>query len=156
MESSKGNETNPQDGPTDRNDPTERIDPTERNEPTESIEYSEGVPTGKGIEASPAPTGVFWDDQPTSDQTTSDQPTGDQPTGPVQDTVSPPARPRGPNASPLILGLVVLVLAAVVIAQETTGLIVDWSRLGPGGIVAIGFVMVAIGAIGLVRRHDDT
>ena len=48
-----------------------------------------------------------------------------------------------------------MVLAGLIIAKETMGLRVDWSRLGPAGIVGIGVVMVVIGAIGLVRRHDD-
>ncbi len=82
-------------------------------------------------------------------------PSYDQPASPVQDTVNPPARPKGPNAIPAVLGLVVLVLAAAVIAQETMNLTVDWSRLGPGAIIAIGVLMVVIGAVGLVRRHDD-
>lgn len=79
----------------------------------------------------------------------------DQPVSPTQDTVSPPAGPRGPNASPIVLGLVALVLAGLVIAAETMNLTVDWSRLGPGAFIAIGVLMVVIGAVGLVRRHDD-
>lgn len=78
----------------------------------------------------------------------------DHPANPVQDTVKPPARPKGPNVSPIILGLVALTFAGLVIAQETLRLHVDWSRLGPGTIVGIGVVMVVIGAIGLARRHD--
>jgi hypothetical protein len=73
-------------------------------------------------------------------------------TGPA---VKAPARRRGPNASAIIVGLVSMLIAGLVVARETTGLRVDWSRLGPGTIVGIGVVMVVIGAIGLVRRHDD-
>jgi hypothetical protein len=71
--------------------------------------------------------------------------------------VAPPPHPtpRGPNAAAVVLGLVALALAALVIANETIGLRVDWSRLGPGAIVAIGGLLVVLGAIGLVRRHDD-
>jgi hypothetical protein len=65
-----------------------------------------------------------------------------------------PARPRGPNASAVVVGLVAMVFAGLTIAREMTGLRIDWSRLGPGAIVGIGAVMVVIGAIGLVRRHD--
>jgi hypothetical protein len=79
----------------------------------------------------------------------------DQPASPIQDRVSQPASHKGPNASPVVLGVVALALAALVIGQETMDLTVDWSRLGPGAIVVIGIVMVVIGAIGLVRRHDD-
>jgi hypothetical protein len=66
-----------------------------------------------------------------------------------------PARPKGPNASAIVVGLVALVFAGLIIAREALGWHVDWSRLGPGGIIGIGVVMVVIGAIGLVRRHDD-
>jgi hypothetical protein len=79
---------------------------------------------------------------------------GERPDSPVQDTVTAPSRPKGPNASPVILGLVALLFAGLVIAQETLGLRVDWSRMGPGTIVGIGVVMVLIGAVGLARRHD--
>lgn len=71
------------------------------------------------------------------------------------DKVSAPARPKGPNASAIVVGLVAMLLAGLLIARETMDLQVDWSRLGPGAIVGIGVVMVVIGAIGLVRRHDD-
>jgi len=64
-------------------------------------------------------------------------------------------RPKGPNASAIVLGLVAIVFAGLVIAKETMGLHVNWSRLGPGGIVGIGVVMVVLGAIGLIRRRDD-
>jgi len=73
----------------------------------------------------------------------------------IQDEVSPPARPRGPNASAIVVGLVAMLFAGLIIARETMDLRVDWSRLGPGAVVGIGVVMVAIGAIGLVRRHDN-
>ncbi|MHB8274271.1 MAG: hypothetical protein ACYDC9_05830 [Dermatophilaceae bacterium] len=74
---------------------------------------------------------------------------------PIQDRVSAPARPKGPNASAIVAGLVAMALAGLIIAKETMDLRIDWSRLGPGAIVGIGVVMVVIGAIGLVRRHDD-
>jgi hypothetical protein len=50
---------------------------------------------------------------------------------------------------------VAVVFAGLIIAREAMGWHVDWSRLGPGGIIGIGVVMVVIGAIGLIRRHDD-
>lgn len=70
--------------------------------------------------------------------------------------VSAPARPMGPNASAIVMGLVAMLLAGLIIAKETMDWRIDWSRLGPGAIVGIGVVMVVIGAIGLIRRHDDT
>jgi hypothetical protein len=71
------------------------------------------------------------------------------------DNVGTLARPKGPNATAVVLGLAAIVLAGLLIADETMGLKVDWSRLGPGAIVGIGLVLVVLGAIGLVRRHDD-
>ena len=73
----------------------------------------------------------------------------------IQDSVKAPARPKGPNASAIVAGLVAIVLGGLIIANETTAWNVDWSGLGPGAIVVIGVVLAVIGAIGLVRRHDD-
>ena len=72
--------------------------------------------------------------------------------GPVAER---PARPKGPNASAIVLGLLAMIFGGLTIARETLGWHVDWSRLGPGGIIGIGVLMVVIGAVGLVRRHDD-
>jgi hypothetical protein len=63
-------------------------------------------------------------------------------------------RPSGPNTSAVVVGLVAMVFAGLTIAKETMGLRIDWSHLGPGAIVSIGVVMVVLGAMGLVRRHD--
>jgi len=71
------------------------------------------------------------------------------------DKATAPARPKGPNASAIVVGLAALVFAGMIIARETLDWRVDWSRMGPGAIVGIGVVMVVIGAIGLIRRHDD-
>jgi hypothetical protein len=81
------------------------------------------------------------------------EPAAREPAG--KEPVKGPARPKGPNASAIVIGVVAMVFAGLVIAKETMGWRIDWSRLGPGGIVGIGVVMVVIGAIGLVRRHDD-
>ena len=74
---------------------------------------------------------------------------------PVKGNVSEAARLKGPNVSAIVLGLVAMLLAGLIIANETMGLQVDWSRLGPGAIVGIGLLLVVLGAIGLIRRHDD-
>ena len=74
---------------------------------------------------------------------------------PIQDKVNAPARPKGPNASAIVAGLVAIILGGLIIANETTAWNVDWSGLGPGAIVVVGVVLAVIGAIGLVRRHDD-
>jgi len=75
---------------------------------------------------------------------------------PVNGYVSAPSRPKGPNSAAVVLGLLSLLFAGLIIANETIGLQVDWSRLGPGAIIGIGGLLVVLGAIGLVRRHDDT
>jgi len=74
---------------------------------------------------------------------------------PIQDRVNAPARPKGPNASAIVIGLLAMLLAGLIIANETIGVRVDWSRLGPGAIVGVGVVMVVLGAVGLIRRRDD-
>jgi len=74
---------------------------------------------------------------------------------PVQDRVSAPARPKGPNASAIVAGLVAIVLGGLIIANETTVWNVDWSGLGPGAIVVVGVVLAVIGAVGIIRRERD-
>ena len=91
-------------------------------------------------------------DNPTTVYPTTVDPTTVDPTTVNASTL---ARPEGPNAGAVVLGLVAMVLAGLIIANETMDLQVDWSRLGPGGIVGVGLVLVVLGAIGLVRRHDD-
>jgi hypothetical protein len=109
------------------------------------------------MDANTPPTQAIPDGNPIEDNPTQDSPTTDSPTtdSPTPDSASTPARPKGPNAAAIVVGLVAMVLAGLIIANETMGLQVDWSRLGPGGIVGIGLVLVVLGAIGLVRRHDD-
>jgi hypothetical protein len=92
------------------------------------------------------------EDNPIEDNPVPDIPVAGIPTGSYPSTL---ARPKGPNAAAIVLGLVAMVLGGLIIANETMDLKVDWSRLGPGGIVGIGLVLVVLGAIGLVRRHDD-
>jgi hypothetical protein len=82
---------------------------------------------------------------------TTPSPAGD----PTQNKVEPAGRPQGPNASAIVVGLVAAVLAGLIIAEQTMNWRVDWSRVGPGTIVGVGLVMVLIGAIGLLRRHDN-
>ena len=102
-------------------------------------------------------TQAFPQGDPVDVNPVQDSPTQNDPkqSDPKQNVVGKPARPHGPNAAPVVLGLVALVLAALIILNETTNLRVDWSRLGPGAIVGIGALLVVLGAIGLVRRHDD-
>jgi hypothetical protein len=113
-------------------------------------------PGGSPIEQNPIQDDETVDNpsmvNPTMDNSTTVNPPNVNPTNV---NVSSPARPKGPNAAPVIIGLVAIVVAGLIIANETTGLQVDWSRLGPGGIVGIGLLLVVLGAIGLVRRHED-
>ena len=76
---------------------------------------------------------------------TRDDPTWDDPT---KKSVSTPARPKGPNVAAVVLGLAAIVLAGLLIANETMGLRVDWSPLGPGGTAGIGAGLGVLGATG--------
>src|SRR4029079_3036068 len=102
-------------------------------------------------------TQAFPQGDPVDVNPVQDSPTQNDPrhSAPKQNVVGKPPRPHGPNPAPVVLGLVALALAALIILNETTNLRVDWSRLGPGAIVGIGALLVVLGAIGLVRRHDD-
>jgi hypothetical protein len=97
------------------------------------------------------------DNTPVTQSFSGDNPIQDSPSKDRagKDRVSTPARPKGANASAIVLGVVALAFAALIIAIETMDLAVDWSRLGPGAIVGIGLLLVVLGAIGLRRRHDD-
>jgi hypothetical protein len=86
---------------------------------------------------------------PTRDNTSSNEAGADA-------SASAPARPKGPNGGAVVLGLLALVFAALVIAAETMSLQVDWLALGPGAIVGVGALLVVLGVVGLVRRHDQT
>ena len=109
------------------------------------------------MDANTPATQSFPGDTPIEDNPIEDNPVQDIPVPdiPTRNYPSTLARPKGPNAAAVVLGLVAIVLGGLIIANETMGLQVDWSRLGPGGIVGVGLVLVVLGAIGLVRRHDD-
>jgi len=108
----------------------------------------------------PFPGGDPIQDNPVDPANPAEAPTQVNPVNPTHTQANPDqpakaARPKGPNASAVVLGVVSLVLAGLVIANETMTWHVDWSGLGPGAIVVIGAVLLAVGAIGLIRRHDD-
>jgi hypothetical protein len=109
------------------------------------------------MDANTPATPSFPSGDPIEKNQIQDNPTSVNPAivNPTTDKVSTLARPKGPNAAAVVLGLVAMLLAGLIIANETVGLQVDWSRLGPGGIVGIGALLVVLGAVGLVRRHDD-
>ena len=89
--------------------------------------------------------------EPVQDQVTSAPTNEPEANSPAGTTAAPP---KGPNTSAIVVGLVAMVFAGLIIARETTNMRVDWSRLGPGAVVGLGVVMVVIGALGLIRRHD--
>jgi hypothetical protein len=108
-------------------------------------------------------------DQPESDGPVTNSPETESPlasspaTESYQDRLSLPAadrprvavRPTGLNASAVVLGVVALVVAGLVFANENMNVQIDWSGKWPAVIVGIGALFVVLGAIGLVRRHDD-
>lgn len=74
---------------------------------------------------------------------------------PVQDNVGTSTYRAGPNASPIVFGLVAVIVGALIIASETLTWSLDWSVSGPGVLAFAGLALVVIAAIGLVRRHGD-
>jgi hypothetical protein len=72
---------------------------------------------------------------------------------PEQEPEQEPERLRGPSFGPVILGLVCLVIAGAVFAQEIGNWSIDWGNVGPLGIVAAGAVLVVLGAVGLVTSR---
>jgi hypothetical protein len=107
----------------------------------------------KNTPATPStPDGDYIQDNVTAARASADKEKADKV---AADPARTPARPKGPNASAVVVGLLAMVFAGMIIARETLDWRIDWSRLGPGAIVGIGVVMVVIGAIGLIRRHDD-
>ncbi|MGA8980634.1 MAG: hypothetical protein WB473_16105 [Pedococcus sp.] len=64
-----------------------------------------------------------------------------------------PPRPTGPHAPAILLGLVALAVAGIVLAQELGNLTVDWGNVGPLGFVAVGAVLVVLGAVGLISSN---
>lgn len=64
-----------------------------------------------------------------------------------------PPRPTGPHLPAILLGLVCLVVAGVVLAQELGNLSIDWGNVGPLGFVAVGAVLVVLGVIGLAGSN---
>ena len=74
---------------------------------------------------------------------------------PASGSWPPPVQPRpsGPHAPAILLGLVCLAVAGIVLAQELGNLTVDWGDVGPLGFVAVGAVLVVLGAVGLLGSN---
>jgi hypothetical protein len=64
-----------------------------------------------------------------------------------------PPRPTGPHLPAILLGLVCLVVAGVVLAQELGNLTINWGDVGPLGFVAVGAVLVVLGIVGLAGSN---
>ncbi len=78
------------------------------------------------------------------------------PAGSGTTTHPEPTYLSGPAPFPVLLGLLGLLTALVVLVAEWTELSVPWTDLGPWTIVAVGAVVLVVGAVGLrsSRRQD--
>jgi hypothetical protein len=108
-------------------------------------------PTRPGATTGPATT--------SREPTTSTPAAPPAPTDPTSDTPPPATVPvwrSGPAPFPLLLGLLGLVTAVTVLVSEVADLRVPWTDLGPWSVVAVGLVVLVVGAIGLraSRSHD--
>ena len=146
-------------------DPTQQVPLTDATrevpmtEPTQQLPVDDGAPTQA---REPVETTVFG--APDREETSADPAAATEPTSataPTATTASPsgawpppvPARPTGPHAPAILLGLVCLAVAGIVLAQELGNLTVDWGDVGPLGFVAVGAVLVVLGAVGLISSN---
>ncbi|HET8601935.1 MAG TPA: hypothetical protein VFL99_16545 [Segeticoccus sp.] len=68
----------------------------------------------------------------------------------------PTERARGPHAPTILMALVCLAVAALAIARQVTGFVgLTWSGSGPAVIVGAGVVLLAVGALGLLRDRRE-
>lgn len=140
-----------------RRDPQEeRPDLTQELWPDATAEQRSATDTTQQL-----PTGDAEDTVATTDtgpQTETSGPTTTATTTAATTTTAawPPAtppRPTGPHLPAILLGLVCLVVAGVVLAQELGNLSIDWGNVGPLGFVAVGAVLVVLGVIGLAGSN---
>jgi hypothetical protein len=125
-------------------------EPQEPSDPTGPIEQDQpGPPADEPTEQIPAP-GQAAGPAPAPGEPHQSS----HPAEPVAESITTPSRPTGPHAPTVLLGLACLVVAALVIADQSADVSVDWSLLGPGAIVGAGGVLVLLGLIGLTRRGD--
>jgi len=157
--------TSSNDGPTQ--DPHgERPDPTQELWSAGSAEQPPATDATQELavdEATPATTG---DLTPASQPTTASDPVdrgsvGSDPVAASEPATTEPAawpppvppRPTGPHLPAILLGLLCLVVAGVVLAQELGNLTIDWGNVGPLGFVAVGAVLVLLGIVGLAGSN---
>lgn len=79
--------------------------------------------------------------------------TGESMHQPAKQPEDRPARPRGPHAPTLLLGLVALLVAALAIARQVTGFTVSWSGFGPALVIGAGVVLLLVGLAGFARQR---
>jgi hypothetical protein len=84
---------------------------------------------------------------------TAEQPPAAGSTPPASWPPPVPPRPTGPHLPAILLGLVCLVVAGVVLAQELGNLTINWGDVGPLGFVAVGAVLVVLGIVGLAGSN---
>jgi hypothetical protein len=71
----------------------------------------------------------------------------DQPSSPAREIIT------GPNVPLIVIGLACIVIAALAVVVDLTRMSIDWSKLGPTGLIAFGIVLLGLGALGLTRRR---
>jgi hypothetical protein len=146
--------------PTERLETAERLETTKQLETTGQPEATEQLDTTAGTRAigvaeQPSSTDLFGNPVHHDDDRVAAAASGSA------DREWPPAlpeRPSGPHAPAIVLGLVCLVVAGIIFAQELGGLSVDWGDIGPVGIILTGAVLVLFGLVGLLtsRRNSKT
>ncbi len=73
-------------------------------------------------------------------------------TGEQSGPIGSPGPTRRINLAGLVIGLFCLVVGVLVIAREQFQWKVDWQLHGPVVLIGAGILLVALGALGLIRR----
>ena len=138
-------------------DDTTQLEQTVHSDTTERLDTTDAT-RAIGAEPKPSSTDLFGNPVDRDDDATA--PVSAAATG-SDDRDWPPAlpeRPSGPHAPAIVLGLVCVVVAGIIFAQELGDLTVDWGDIGPLGIVVVGAVLVLFGLVGLLtsRRSSKT
>ena len=134
---------------------TQQFNETDQFSDTERLDTSDAT-RAIGVDEQPTTRDLFGnpvdraDDQPV---TVATHGSGEQAAA-----LALPPRPSGPHAPAIVLGLVVLTVAGIILAQELGDLTPDWGDIGPFGIVVTGAVLVLFGLVGLLtsRRNKTT
>lgn len=143
---------------TVQSDTTQRFG-TGQSETTEQLDTTDAT-RAIGVEEERSSTDLFGNPVHRDDDATATAPATAAATGSDDRDWPPvlPERPSGPHAPAIVLGLVCLVVAGIIVAQELGDLTVDWGDIGPLGIVVVGAVLVLFGLVGLLtsRRSGKT